>query len=476
MGNITTCVPTGNDRFIPLKQGNEPLNERDYRILKEIHDPRFELIQIREDPRTKHVIYAKEKEIDLSFEKLEELKFRSQLSNSSLLTIYGYRLKEELKGACVYFEAFDGDLEQQIQQALLKKEHISEENLSIILHCGLNALSYLQEQNISHQNITPTQILRIGKNYKLHDNFVISEGTTLTKQGAKNKDLRYIAPEILEAIVTKDNNKEINYFKADIYSLGICILDAGVLNDVDITIIDRRKLKIMEQNLEARIRHFCTLYSPELGKVIREMLRFDPEKRPDPIQIYNRMPAKWREHKRRPFVPAEPVERLGSEEENLEISKKSPFKKITFSHQKRSSSFNIQNDSMVTSFQIGHLSNIKPMNESKDTEFSQPYGTPMKQTTAAFRNVSEAFVPSPRNDKKTEIVEGKISSPIKNDPVLSQIIKKMYSSETHRNYDQTAPTNATARVEGIAQIVSARETRTPLCEMKNLVIKKFYEG
>lgn len=466
MENDNACMPLVDDHFVPLARCPKQFNGKDYTLIKELDDPRFSLLQVIETSPEKKMAYVKQRELNLSFDKLEELKFRSQLSNSNLLDIYGYTLKNELKDICIYFEPFESDFEQEIQQALRQKQIFSEENLYSVLSCALSALSYLQEQNTFHQCITPTQILKVGGGYKLHDNFLIAKEKSLLQQGLRHQDLRYIAPEILAAISNGETERYFNFFKADVYSLGICILDAGVLTETDLTLIDRKELKVIKENLESRIRYFASRYSLGLSELLQEMLCLDPEIRPDPIQLHSRTnPTKLIGNQRGFLTPYS----KSNSEETAHNTRKITFKKRDGSTHKQHSD---RSDANIAHLQNKDFLMIQAFNDNHHLETSElPH--PTRQTSASSRKENESQISTPTKSQ-LDLSHTKISSPIKNDPILSKIIQKMYSRFPTNENDFNSKIESAKKTEPQAQTFRPIEVRTPLQKL-NENVKTFFK-
>lgn len=304
MGNTNFCALPNITEFIQARTDSQKIETREYQLVQEIKDPRFGQILLMSNSTGDHHVFIKERELDYSDSQFDEIKFRSQLSNPFLLEIYGFKRATAENRIQVYFEAFESDLEKDIQKAIADKTPISEEKLETMLHCTLNVLAFLQENCVPHQSITPANILRTGFTYKLHENSIIACTPSLYDQALKGQNLRYLAPELLvEVAKSNPTPPKHNSFRSDVYSLGICLLDAGVLDFGESTLVDRSTLQIIRENLDERIKRFKQLYSPHLASVIEEMVSLDPRKRPDALALYQRLPSKLRSGRKKIFAP-----------------------------------------------------------------------------------------------------------------------------------------------------------------------------
>ena len=311
MGNIESCAIPHLTEFINVREESQSINIDDYQLVHEIDDPRFGLIQLMKSKSKHHILYIKERELDYDETQLSEIKFRAQLSSPNLLEIYGFQRANAENRVQIYFEIFDSDLEKEIQKAIADKKLLPEDKLNNVLYCTLSALSYLQDNNVAHENIIPMNILKVGSAYKLHENSIISGSESLIYEALKGNNLRYLAPELLENVSKNRRNSTHNPFKADVYSLGICLLDAGVLGSGATTIVDRLRLEVIPENLQERLRKFKGLYSQQLSGIVEQMIALDPNQRPDASTLFLRLPSKIIEDKKRIFTPMrEPPKRI----------------------------------------------------------------------------------------------------------------------------------------------------------------------
>ena len=241
MGNANLCTLPDVSEFIPARTDSQRIEADDYQIVQEIKDSRFGPILLMRSSTGDHHFFRKERELDYSDSQFHEIKFRSQLSNPFLLEIYGFQRANAENIVQIFFESFESDLEKDIQKAIADKATFSEEKLRIILQGMVNVLAFLQENCVAHQSITPAHILKTRFTYKLHENSIIASTPSLYMQALKGHNLRYLAPELLAEVAKKNANPpKHNSFKSDVYSLGICLLDAGVKNFGETTLVDHK--------------------------------------------------------------------------------------------------------------------------------------------------------------------------------------------------------------------------------------------
>ena len=271
--------------IINIVQGT--INLENYSLVQEIDDRRLGLLYVMKSRLNSHFIMIKRKNIVLPIADIDELKFRLSLYHTDILSILDIKDTSESNELLVYFEAFNSDLENEMKKNVSANVRFSETELKNIALSVINALKFFQLNNISHDNIVPSYIFKISKDkYKIHDNFILNDKTILYSQAARGKNFRYLAPELLVALASHKSLPTINCFKADIWSLGMCILDAGTLISADVEFINRKTGTIDEDKLALRIEKFKALNGKELGDLLVSMLCINPEERLDAKQLF----------------------------------------------------------------------------------------------------------------------------------------------------------------------------------------------
>ena len=263
------------------------VNLENYSLVQEINDPRLGHIYVMKSRLNSHFVMIKRKNLTLPIADIDDLKFRLSLKHDDVLSILDVKDTSESNEILVYFEGFISDLEHEMKKNISVNLRFSETELKNMVLSITNALKYFQSNNISHDNILPSYIFKVTKDkYKIHDNFILNDRAVLYSQAIKGKNLRYLSPELLASLPFHKSLPAVNLFKADIWSLGICLLDAGTLVSADVEYIDKKTRTVQEDKLAIRIEKFKTLYSKELSELLVSMLCINPEKRLDAQQLF----------------------------------------------------------------------------------------------------------------------------------------------------------------------------------------------
>ena len=253
----------------------------DFTLLQETNDERFGFISFIRSKSTSKVMIVKERFERNPSQKLEVLLRQAQQLNSSFLTVFDIIEDIKLRTLKVYVEYFPLDLSQQIQKNIQKRVRFSQEEIFAMLYSSLNGLACLENIHKPHGFITPKSLFRIKKQvYKMHDNFLIAEPKSLYCQALAGKYRKYLAPELVRDIVDKKQTPNAyDPFKADIFSLGMCVLDAGLLGVYD-DYIDMVTKQFDEQKLQDSLKLFGEMYPGPNFAILKLMLTPNLSKRP----------------------------------------------------------------------------------------------------------------------------------------------------------------------------------------------------
>ena len=182
------------------------------------------------------------------------------------------------------------DWEKEIIKRKKNNNYYSEKELFFILKDLIKTLSKLQQNNISHRDIKPQNILLCDNDIlKISDfgeakrNFNNDYNDTI-KQTIRGTKL-YMSPALFKSLKQKMKSKytKHNTYKSDVFSLGYCILLAASLNfDCLYSIRDIYDMNLIENKIK---RFLKNRYSDIFLNLILAMIEIDEKNRPDFIQL-----------------------------------------------------------------------------------------------------------------------------------------------------------------------------------------------
>ena len=253
---------------------NSKLGEGSFGIIYSI----FKKSEIKKEYALKKIIAKSITEVT-TFIKEFELVYISKHPN--IMEIYGFCLRifdSTTYIIYVLMEKSKYDWDKEIRLNISKRNFYSEQNLINILKQLCEALIFLKNNNISHRDIKPQNVLIFKNNtYKLADFGEAKEIKISKKLNTLRGTELYMSPKLYEGL--KNNKNDINHdsYKSDVFSLGFCFLYAASL---EVNLLYQVR-DITDNNILNDIinTHLNKYYSEKFIKIIGFMLKIDEIKR-----------------------------------------------------------------------------------------------------------------------------------------------------------------------------------------------------
>jgi serine/threonine protein kinase len=275
-----------------------------YKIYKKLNDPSYGDITLMQHPSTRDKIAMKEKVLNTEDQFTQEIaaaRNRKKLKNDYILELkdYSTRKKNDFCSTFYVLRAFydyePNHLKKEILDRKNKGENFSMEELTHLLYNTVEAGAYLQENGQNHADIRPSQIL-VTKNgtFKLGDR--LNDPTPPPRNQFNNivagKDL-YMSPILFNALKQHKFNIPHNAYKSDVFSLGMTIMEAGLMRPMTGVYPDNKSIEISEHDLQENLNEFSQKYqdNPLLVTTVTKMLEVRESSRPDFINIKGAIPT-----------------------------------------------------------------------------------------------------------------------------------------------------------------------------------------
>jgi len=185
-----------------------------------------------QDDITGNLVYGIKVDTDTLVIKDQALLERHQLlTHSNVLRFEGFKKLTNNEYIALY-ESYECTFEEEIQKRRVKNARFTEQEILGILQNVTAALTYFQNKDIYHGQVTSENILKKGDEYKLLDLVLFEKHSSTYQIALGNPDeskVRLLSPELKEALANHESNPIFKKYKQDIYSLGIIILDAMIL-------------------------------------------------------------------------------------------------------------------------------------------------------------------------------------------------------------------------------------------------------
>ena len=135
----------------------------------------------------------------------------------------------------ILFEYYANTLAENLASRVATNNYFSEKELWQLAESLLTALDYMQNNEISHEDICPKNILisNTGE-YKIGDYGLLINGLSgyFRLVSDKTNDC-YLSPKLVAALDNKVLDPNHNKYKSDVFSLGMTLIYASTLKSVE---------------------------------------------------------------------------------------------------------------------------------------------------------------------------------------------------------------------------------------------------
>ena len=181
-------------------------------------------------------------------------------------------------------ELAEKDWEQEIIRRKNNSLFYQEYELMEIFKNLIRTFSLLQNQNITHRDIKPQNIMLVNGKFKICDfgNSRILKKSNIIIQKIRGSEM-FMSPILFRSYRSGIQSVKHNTYKSDVFSLGMCFFLAASLSYVALSKI-REVYKI--ELISKTVNHYLSKrYSQNLINLLLTMLQIDENKRPDFSQL-----------------------------------------------------------------------------------------------------------------------------------------------------------------------------------------------
>ena len=212
--------------------------------------------------------------------------------HSNILQCYGYYFYETSYNSYkigMITELFNKEENLEIIYRTREKKHLywSEDALLTIAYNLIDTFAYLEHIGICHRDIKPTNLFLL-ENYQIK---VIDFGESIVNYDDDDEEdnqvatvrgtPQYLSPKLWEAhVIKKAKEVEHNMFKSDVFSTGLVLFQLSAMKDVG-GFNQKTEQNDGEELIKKGLKDLSKKYSNHLIEIIRRMLNFEEEKRPN---------------------------------------------------------------------------------------------------------------------------------------------------------------------------------------------------
>ncbi|KAL4475150.1 hypothetical protein ABPG74_001846 [Tetrahymena malaccensis] len=269
---------------------------------EKLNHPSFGDIQVLKDKSSDNQVGLKEFNLtdESEFTKtIEKFKPKLALDNPNLIKLHNCIQNKESQFCSTFFKVYlvfeyvKNTLEQEVQERSKdQKQPFSEEEMWNILTSCVQGAHFLYQNKLNHNNIRPSTI------YITSNGIVkLADPTLFSQQGLYPAALSspnnvpqgiYISPELLNDMYQQQYNPVYNQQKADVFSIGMCMLHAALLEPLD-DLYDYKTFQINEAYLHERLNQVRENYGDLLYQYLYHMLNFNADDRQDIAYFYQQI-------------------------------------------------------------------------------------------------------------------------------------------------------------------------------------------
>lgn len=191
----------------------------------------------------------------------------------------------------IYVEYYETDLKKEVQERAARQEYFHEKEIRYMFETILQAGMYLQSRAVYHGDLRAQNIFITQDGFvKIADHGFINPFKHGPLKTLVFNEHGYISPELLSSLQQGNSHPSIDYFKSDVFTLGLTFLELLTLTSMH-SIYSTRGIKlsrldwsthaIQQDLLHAFVLSTQARYSPQIQDLLRAMLRFAPSQRAD---------------------------------------------------------------------------------------------------------------------------------------------------------------------------------------------------
>lgn len=236
----------------------------------------------------KKIVSSESKDLNIF---AQEYEIVNRIRHENVLRIYSIcrrKLDNTTYVLYILMEKAVTDWDKEIKARAAQKKFYCEEDLLFILKQCVEALCFLQQNNIAHRDIKPQNILIFKDGiFKIAD---FGEAKKIKNEQLINKKLNtlrgtelYMSPTLFEALNKNLDDIKHDPYKSDVFSLGLCFVYGATLNINNLFEIR----EIFDSNyLKNKIKKLLKpSYSDFFIEMIELMLELNEDKRYDFIHL-----------------------------------------------------------------------------------------------------------------------------------------------------------------------------------------------
>lgn len=184
----------------------------------------------------------------------------------------------------ILMEYKKSNLALEIEERKNRRQIFSNEEILDFFDKMLEALTFLQKNGIAHRDLKPANIICDTVDGKLDYRLIDFGASKMTEDFTCNQTVigtfNYMAPELRKATIEEEDEANLNFYKADAFSLGLILL---LMINVEVNLNDFKGLGRLTNLVRDFLRELSANKDNDkkLQLYLPQLLEFEPSKRKD---------------------------------------------------------------------------------------------------------------------------------------------------------------------------------------------------
>ena len=296
---MSTTTHSNRSQTPTKKPKREPCLARKYRELRKLNDLRYKEVTLYEDIRDKSTHLCKILVLDSKSKGksiVDILEKRKNNPNLYYVPITDYILQENSQFCSSFYYLYvlfpypEEDLQSELRKRAVVGADFSNFEMTNLLYNVIYGMSHLQEIGVNHGQLRPEWLAKTTTGFAVMEDPLFQKHRIIDLK--ENKDL-YLSPEAFrEGVYGRLLGKKFNFTKSDVFSAGMILLEAGLLTSLRDVYGGKGNTEVLRSALDRKISILDDRYPDNvlLLTTVKRMLRSDPDKRPDFLEIRRRLP------------------------------------------------------------------------------------------------------------------------------------------------------------------------------------------
>lgn len=274
------------------------LSSKGFNPIKDIHDVRFGKVKLYKDSKN-DIYYTCKGKVTKTIEAADRLiagiQKRMESPNMYYVPPADFHCKKSdtfcsnMANLEVFTPFPEEDLEKELKERIDEGASYTNSEITGLLYDTINGMFHLQKLGFAHGKLSPAWIARTTTGFAILDDLLDDPQFPINP---KRKKHIYISPERYMSSEKGELLSIDQVHRSDVFSCGLIILEVGLLKRIGEFYRIITEYGVDKKALESALNELDSRYPDNslLRSTVRKMLEIDSERRPDFIELMDKLP------------------------------------------------------------------------------------------------------------------------------------------------------------------------------------------